>query len=142
MEHEIEVQEDRAKVIEVFADGVLIEIQKSGSCKTCAISGVCGGPNRSFTHRIKTDLPLEKGDIIEISISSGVKLLSSFIVFILPIFFMILFYFLAKFLFELSENFAILLSFSSLLLSGVAIYLLDKKFARKIHFEIIGKVKK
>jgi len=141
MENNIVEQEDRAKVIDLFPGGVVIEIEKSGSCNSCAISGVCGGADSSFVHRLKTDMKLDLGDIIEISISSGVKLLSSFIVFILPILSMILFYFIAKFAIKLPENFAILISFVGLLLSGFAIYILDKKFAKKIHFEIIGRVK-
>jgi positive regulator of sigma E activity len=140
MENKIEAIEDRAKVLEVYEGEVLIEIQKSGSCKSCAISGVCSGHDKSFTHKLKTDIPLEKGDIIEISISSGIKLLSSFIVFIMPVFAMILFYFVAKSVLAFSENFSILFSFGGLLFSGILIYILDKKFARKIHFEIIGKV--
>jgi positive regulator of sigma E activity len=141
MENKIEAQEDRAEVIEIYEGEILIEIQKSGSCKSCAISGVCGGQDRSFRHRIKTDMKLEKGDIIEVSISSGVKLMSSFIVFIMPVLAMILFYFLAKYAVKLTEDFSILASFCGLLLSGILIYILDKKFASKIHFEIIGKVK-
>jgi len=140
MENNAVEQKDRARVIELFNGGVVIEIEKSGSCDSCAISGVCAGTDRSFTHRLKTEMDLKLGEVIEISISSGVKLLSSFIVFILPVLSMILFYFIAKFAVKLPENFAILVSFTGLLLSGLAIYLLDKKFAEHIPFEIIGKV--
>lgn len=140
MENSQEMQGDKATVLEVYDGEILIEIQKSGSCKSCAISGVCGGQDKSFRHRLKTDLELEKGDMIEIAISSGVKLLSSFIVFIFPVLAMILFYLLAKYAVQLTENFSILASFCGLLLSGILIYFIDKKFADKIHFEILGKV--
>ncbi len=140
MEISQEMQGDKATVLEVYDGEILIEIQKGGSCKSCAMSGVCGGQDKSFRHRLKTDLELEKGDIIEVTISSGVKLLSSFIVFIFPVLAMILFYLLAKYAVKLPENFSILASFCGLLLSGLLIYLIDKKFADKIHFEILGKV--
>ena len=140
MENSQEMQGDKATVLEVYDGEILIEIQKGGSCKSCAMGGGCGGQDKSFRHRLKTDLKLEKGDIIEISISSGVKLLSSFIVFIFPVLAMILFYLLAKYAVQLPENFSILASFCGLLLSGLLIYLIDKKFADKIHFEILGKV--
>jgi len=133
-------QQDRAEVIEVFKGGVVVEMEKSGSCDSCAIHGVCAGSDKTFRHRLKTDMPLKKGDLLELTISSEIKILSSFVVFILPVLSMILFYFLAKFALGVSENFSILISFAGLLLSGIFIYVLDKKFADKIKFEIIRKV--
>lgn len=141
MDNKHEMLEDTARVIATYDGAILIEIQKSGSCKSCAMSGICGGQDRSFRHRLKTEMPFKKGDLIEVSISSGVKLMSSFIVFIMPVLAMILFYFLAKYAIRLPEDFSILASFGGLLISGILIYLLDKKFANKVHFEIIGKVK-
>jgi len=133
-------QQDRAEVIEVFKGGVVVEMAKSGNCDSCAIHGVCAGSDKNFRHRLKTDMPLKKGDLLELTISSEIKILSSFVVFILPVLSMILFYFLAKFALGVSENFSILISFAGLLLSGIFIYVLDKKFADKIKFEIIRKV--
>ena len=141
MTNEIELKGERALVLEVLKGEILIEIQKGSSCDSCAIHGVCSGQNRTFQHRIKTDGKFEKGDIIEVNISSGVKLMSSFIVFILPVIAMIAFYFIVRYAIELSENFAILASFGGLLLSGGLIYLLDKIYADKVHFEVMGKVK-
>ena len=140
MEINPESRGERATVIEVKNGEVLIEIEQGGSCDSCAIHGVCSGQNRSFQHRIKTDMKLEKGDIIEVEISSGVKLLSSFLVFIMPVLFMILFYFVARYAVKLPENFAILASFCGLLISGLVIYFADKRFAVKVHFEVTGKV--
>ncbi len=135
----MEVQEDIAVVKEINDHIATIQIKKTDSCKSCSLKGVCGPASKPVEHQTKTDLELKTGDLVKVYISPGVKLLSSFVVFIFPIFVMIIFYFLGKILIK-SENPAILLSIFGLLISGIFIYFIDKKYAKKIHFEIVEKV--
>ena len=138
----MEYQEDIA-IVKEYKNGIaLVEIQKSEACNSCSMNKVCMGKDKSFLHNITTDMQLEIGDLVKIYISPGVKIFSSFIIFIFPVLSMIFFYFSGKYIFKLTENFSILLSFAGLFLSGVIIYIIDKKYSKKIHFEIVEKVEK
>ncbi len=137
---EIIDREDLGRVKEIDGKFAIVEMIKSGSCDSCAIHGFCGAGNKAVHHRIKTDIKLQAGDTVQVFIAPELKILSSFILFILPIIVMIGFYFLGK-QFLNSEGKVIITSFIGLLLSGLAIFIIDKKFAaKKIKFEILEKV--
>ena len=134
--------EDLAVVKEIKDGFIFIEMQTSESCNKCAMHGVCQGMDKKLQHKIKTDMELSEGDFIRVQVSASMRVFSSFIIFIFPILSMLLFYGLGKYLFRFSENFSILLSFAGLVLSGITIYFIDKKYTEKIIFKIIEKVKK
>ncbi len=133
-------QEDIAVVTAVKGRSVTVEIMPGGGCKDCSMGHVCGAQGKKIQHQIKTDLNLAVGDQVKIFVSPGVKLLSSLVIFILPIFDLILFYCIAKFVFLLSENFSIVIGLVGFLLSGILIKVLDKIYAEKINFEILEKI--
>jgi len=134
--------EDLAIVKEIKDGFVVLEMQSSESCDKCAIHGICQGMDKKIQHNIKTDIELSKGDLIRVQVSASIRIFSSFIVFIFPILSMLLFYSLGRYLFRFSENFSILFSFTGLILSGITIYFIDKKYTEKIKFKIIEKVGK
>lgn len=134
--------EDLAVVKEINDGFVFIEMQTSGSCDKCAMHGICHGMDKKLQHKIKTDMELNEGDLIRVQVSASMRVFSSFIIFIFPILAMLLFYGLGKYLFRFSENFSILFSFAGLILSGITIYFIDKKYTEKIIFKIIEKVEK
>ena len=137
----MEYVEDRAKIISVNKNKVTFEMINNGSCKSCGMQGICGTKNNPILHTTYSDLDLKKDDIVKVHLSSGVKILSAFILFLFPILSMILFYALAKYAFLWKEDFAILFSVFGLILSGVFIFIFDKKFSKKVHFEIIEVIK-
>ncbi len=132
--------EDRAVVKEVRGKKVILETMKSGACDSCAAHALCAGQDRCVEIVTESDIPLKKGDIVNIEISAGIKLFSSFIIFVFPILVMFAAYFISKMLLSLSENFSVLITILSLLPSIVIIRILDKKYAKKVHFEIIKKI--
>jgi positive regulator of sigma E activity len=132
--------EDIGIVTNVKKNVATVEIQKGGGCKSCSVSGICGGNEKTVVHKIQTDLELKEGDRVRLFVSSGVKLFSSFIVFIFPILMMIVFYLAGKYILSFNENFSILFSILGILVSGILIYIIDKKYANKIHFEIAEKI--
>jgi positive regulator of sigma E activity len=134
------VQEDIGIVTNIKNRIATVEIQKGGGCKSCSVSGICGGNDKTVTHKIQTELELQVGDKVRLFVSSGVKLFSSFIVFIFPILTMIIFYLLGKYILSFSENISILFSVTGILISGILIYIIDKKYANKLHFEIEEKI--
>jgi len=137
-----DIIEDTAKIVSVDGKKVSFQMINNGSCKSCSMNGVCGTNNNPITHQSITDLKVQVGDVVKVFLSAETKILSAFILFIIPILSMILFYLLGKLTLNLSEDFSILLSVFGLLLSGVAIYFIDKIYQKKVHFEILEVIKK
>ena len=136
----MEIIEDIAVVQEVRVGKVQVKLPESVSCDTCAIKGFCHPNDKLKCHWIDTDLSFKVGDKVRIFISPAIRIVSSFIVFLFPIILMLIFYLMIKYLFSASENLAILGSILSLGISGLLIFFLDKKWGKKIKFEIIEKL--
>lgn len=132
--------EDIAVVRKVEDHIVHVEVERSGSCEGCAVSGICNVNNKTILHKIKTDLKLKIGDRIQVNIAPSLRVFSSFVVFIIPILTMLSFYLISKYLFIFSEDLSIVISMFGLLLSGLFIYIIDKMFANKLNFKIIKKL--
>lgn len=133
-------EQEIAVVREIVAGGVIVEMIPNGSCDSCAAHGICGSGNKDVRHHIITELPLAIGDHVEVYIEPGIRILSSFLVFIFPIIDMVIFYVVAKIVFHLAELPAIGISMLGLLFSGIIIKLVDKKTANRLRFQIVGKV--
>jgi positive regulator of sigma E activity len=136
------IQEDLATVKETGNGFVLVEMIRSGSCESCGLSGLCHGQDRSITHKIQTKSHFEIGDQVRVELAPSVRIKSSLLVFIFPILSLLLFFILARYALQLSEPISILISFAGLILSGVIIYLIDKKMADAINFTIIERIGK
>jgi positive regulator of sigma E activity len=132
--------EDIAIVREIKDNIVQVEVERTGSCDGCAVSGICNSNEKTILHTIKTDQQLVLGDRVKVDIAPSLRVLSSFIVFIFPIIVMISFYLISKFLFNFNEDPSIVISMFGLLLSGLFIFLIDKRFANKLSFKIIKKL--
>ena len=132
--------EDIAIVRKIEENNIQVEIERTGSCEGCAVSGMCNSNNKIILHKIKTDLKLKIGDKVQVNIAPSLRVFSSFVVFIIPIITMLSFYLISKYLFKLSEDLSIVFSLLGLLLSGLFIYLIDKKLANKLSFKITKKL--
>jgi len=128
-------------VKEVHDDQVLVEVKRKGSCKNCSVNMLCMANANKATFLIdKPSYELSCGDEVLLEISPADRIFSSLIIFIFPILTMILFYFVVRYLFGLSENIAIFSSILGLLFSGICIKIIDKKTADKISIKITGKI--
>ena len=126
-----------ATVKAITDNHIFVEMEQSSSCESCAMGGICHTNGKSVTHKIKTDLEVEISDKLQVEVSPKLRVLSSFIIFIFPIFTMIIFYLTAKFGLNFKEDFAIVISLFGLLFSGLVIYFIDKKYADKLELKII-----
>ena len=132
--------EDIAIVRKIEENIVQVEIERTGSCEGCAVSGICNSNDKTIIHKIKTDLKLKIGDRVQVNIAPSLRVFSSFVVFIIPILTMLSFYLISKYLFTFNEDLSIVISMFGLLLSGLFIYIIDKKFANKLNFKITKKL--
>ena len=135
-------QEDLAVVKEVHPHFILVEMQRGEACASCGLHGFCHTADNPVTHKIYTEETYRVGDLFQIEISAGVRIVTSLLVFLVPILLMILFYTVARFALNFSDSLAIPISFGGLLLSGLIIAVIDKKYGRKVNFEIKNKVEK
>jgi len=133
----VENLEDIAVVKETGEDYVLVEMMRTGACDTCAMTGLCHGHDKSIKHKIITDNEYSIGDKVKIDISANLRVASSLFIFLFPVLMMILFYSLSRYVFIFADGISILISFAGLIISGFTIYLVDKKVAKKLKFEII-----
>jgi len=132
--------EDLGRVVKVEGEYAVVEMIKGAGCDSCAMHGFCGSGDKTVQHRIKTDIVLKPNDTVKVFVAPQFRILSSFILFIIPILAMIGFYFVGSAIFG-TEGRSILTSLAGLLLCTYGIYLFDKKYAsRKIKFEILGKI--
>jgi positive regulator of sigma E activity len=129
-----------ATVKHVAGNEVTLEVEKKGACKSCAINMLCMGSENKTVFTLKSNLDLKAGDRVRLHISTGSRLLSSFVVFIFPIIVMVCFYFMARYMFSLKEDYAIISSIFGLLLSGLLIKIIDIKLADKIDVKIIERI--
>ena len=132
--------EDIAVVRKSEGNFVQVEVERTGSCEACAVSGICNANDKTILHKIKTDLKLKIGDKVQVNIAPSLRVFSSFVVFIIPILTMLSFYLISKYLFTFSEDLSIVISMFGLLLSGLFIYIIDKIFANKLSFKITKKL--
>jgi positive regulator of sigma E activity len=140
MNDDFEVTEDMALVKAVNGRKVTVEMQRNPGCSSCRAHSLCIGTDRPPTHVLDTDVPLRVGDRVKVGVSPGVKMMSSFMLFIFPLLMMFLFYGAAKLGCRWSEDLSILCSLGGLLISGVLVKVFDRKYAKKIHFEILEKI--
>lgn len=134
----MDIIEDIAVVEEVSAGKVKVSLPQTDSCKSCAVHGFCHA-TEAEGHWVETDLPLQQGDKVKMFIAPGLRIASSFIIFLLPVIMMLVFYLVSKYLISLSENLCILISILSLGVSGFLIWQLDKIWGKKVKYEIVGK---
>jgi len=127
--HNINNDYELAKVIKVDAKYIYVERVIEGSCKNCAMHGLCGS-KKSPELRFVNDNRFETGEEVLLKISTNSRIVSSLVIFILPAFLMIAFYYLAKSFLNYTEEMSIAISFGSLIVSFILIFIIDRIFSK------------
>jgi len=120
---------DVATVTAVNIKFVTVEIKRSGGCKSCSVSSLCFGKDKTISWDIETDMDLNIGDKVELLIAPQSRILASLLVFLVPILALLGGYYLT--LTWLGESYAVVGGFGLLLLSFVFIWLLDKRIGKQ-----------
>ncbi len=133
MEHE------HGTVLRKRNDTVIIKMEIGEQCETCAAKGSCisiGGENERHLELIYRK-PIRAGDRVTIGYEPSSRIISAFLVFIVPILFLIFGYSIGSILFE-SEGSAILMSFAGLAISFIFIKIISKSL--ETHQSFIPKI--
>ncbi|MDP8314592.1 MAG: SoxR reducing system RseC family protein [Candidatus Celaenobacter antarcticus] len=123
---------DVGTVVEIQNGFAIVEYSRSDACNTCKLKPFCfqrGGDVNTLT--MKNELNVKKGDKIQFEISPQMRILSSFLVFILPIIFMIGSYFLCKSAIGLSESISIIVSLVSIAVAFILVKIIDGQIKKK-----------
>ncbi|MCB5251374.1 MAG: SoxR reducing system RseC family protein [Candidatus Cloacimonadaceae bacterium] len=126
-------------LVTAMADGIAsVEVLRGGGCSSCSLHGICFSKNTPAVFQIQTELPLQVGDEVELSISAEGRVLASLLVFGMPVLFLMLGFWIAnRFLAELPS---IILAFSAMVLSFFIIKLFDRRWEQKFKIEIMRKL--
>jgi len=123
---------DVGTVVDIQNGFAVVEYSRTDACNTCKLKAFCfqkSGDVNTLT--MKNELNVKKGDKIQFEISAQIRILSSFLVFILPIIFMIGSYFLCKSAVGLSENISIIISLVSIVAAFIVVKIIDGQIKKK-----------
>ncbi len=123
---------DVGTVVDIQKGLAVVEYSRSDACNTCKLKAFCfqkGGDITKLT--MKNILNVKKGDKVQFEISPQMRMLSSFLVFILPVIFMIGSYFLCKSAINLSEKVSIIISLISIVVAFIIVKIIDGQIKKK-----------
>ena len=123
---------DVGRVVDIQNGLAVVEYSRSDACNTCKLKAFCfqkGGDVNKLT--MKNNLNVKKGDMIQFEISPQMRMFSSFLVFILPVVFMIGSYFLCRSAIGLSENISIVVSLISIAVAFIIVKIIDDQIKKK-----------
>ncbi len=126
--------EDVGIVTAVNGSTVSVEMQRGGGCKSCAMRGMCFAKNTPAIFNIETTMPLEPGDNVILEVSPKARILSSLLIFILPIVFLGIGYAIASVFF--TELVAALIGIAFLGLGFGMIHFVDKLIGKDLSVTI------
>ncbi len=134
----MEEQQDVGTVVYVKGRNVSVEVVRGGGCKSCSMRGMCFGNNTPAVFDLVTDMELKEGDRVALEISPGIRVLSSLLVFAVPLAFLFGGFLLANV--WLQELPSIGIAFAITALSFLLIRLIDKKLGGQLQVRIERKL--
>lgn len=123
---------DVGTVVDIQKGLAVVEYSRSDACNTCKLKAFCfqkGGDVTKLT--MKNILNVKKGDKVQFEISPQMRMLSSFLVFILPVIFMIGSYFVCKSAINLTEKVSIIISLISIVVAFIIVKIIDGQIKKK-----------
>lgn len=114
MKFQEEPKFEKGKVLETKNDFVTVEVKRSFECEGCNLESFCMKGNEDKTQfEIANTLEAKKNDLVTFELNPRSRVLSSFLIFIMPLIILCMIYFITKNLLSFSENIAIVLSIAA-----------------------------
>lgn len=108
-----------------------VNMEMHSACKSCGSKGFCFAGDKPILLKVINTLNAKVGDRVEIDVSSGVKLGSGFILFIIPVIFLIAGYAFGMYITESeNETGGIVGAVSGLILSFILQFILNRIFGK------------
>lgn len=136
--HELEHNEDVGTVTDIQGEKVKVALIRGSGCKSCSLNGFCFSKNTAAEFILDTQIPLQVGDRVQLEISAASRILSSLLIFLLPVLLLFGGYGIGTIFW--GELLAILTGFIFFALSFFIISMVDKRFGKKLLVRIVAKV--
>ena len=117
------------KVVEINADMAKIEVDKVSACDMCENAAHCVEKCKKVYATASNTVNAEVGDTVEIETETGMVLLNSVLVFLVPVLLAIGAYFLSNLFF--GENVSVVITFFTLVFSICAFCFVLNKISKK-----------
>ncbi len=129
---------DVAVVKEVIPNGVIVEVERSGGCKSCALNSLCYDKDKKVIWEIETELDLEAGDRVELTIAPQARVFASILVFLVPIIGLFTGYIVFSCI--IASSYGIGGAFFMMLASFLGVWFVDKKIGKRVAAKIGRKI--
>lgn len=126
-------------VKEIKGNSLYVAVNQQSSCSTCSSKSSCfsSGRNEMLVEVISDKAAdYSIGDTVELRASNKIGYIAVFYAYVLPLFLLVVFLFGSIKLFNAGEVMAISLSFASLLVYYLILYMFRNKLKNKINFEL------
>ncbi|HCM14901.1 MAG: SoxR reducing system RseC family protein [Candidatus Cloacimonadales bacterium] len=133
-----EEPQDTGLVTAVNGSTVFVELQRGDGCKACAMHGLCFSKGKAAILELESSLQLAEGDLVELDVSPGGRVLASLLIFVVPIIFLFLGFLIANLF--LNELISIMFAFAFMAFSFFIIRLCDKRWGKRLKIEIVRKL--
>ena len=132
---------EQTGIVEECVDGMAkVKITRSSACgDSCAACGMC--PGRETVIEAKNTCGAAKGDTVLLNMSSGKVLNAAFLAYIVPVILLVLGCVIGDYIFK-SENMGILSGFALMIVSFIAMHILDKRLKSRYSPTIAGVVRR
>lgn len=127
---------ETGQIISIHEGFAEIKMNAKGSCPSCSASGMChvsGTANRQIRLPLN-GLSVSNGDFVEIETPARSLLSAAFLIFIFPLLFSALAYYMTI-RWTQSQEWALLGFFGCFIISEILVMLLDRWFGRRAFFE-------
>ena len=124
--------EDLGTVIEVEGEKIRVEVVRSANCKTCSMQSFCFGLNKPAVFEVESELELKPGDKVELEIAPASRIISSLLIFGLPILCLFLGYFIGNIWLE--ELPSICIALAATAFSYIILKIIDRKLEKRYRF--------
>ncbi|MCB5246624.1 MAG: SoxR reducing system RseC family protein [Candidatus Cloacimonetes bacterium] len=131
-------QEDIGTVVSVRGKLVKVELVRGSGCKSCSLRGMCFGRNTPAVFELESDLELVPGDRVQLMIAPSTRVLTSLMVFGLPLLCLFAGYLIGSL--WLAELPSIGIAFAATALSFFIMRKIDKKFGNRLQVRIGSKI--
>lgn len=131
-------QEDIGTVVSVRGKLVKVELVRGSGCKSCSLRGMCFGRNTPAVFELESDLELVPGDRVQLMIAPSTRVLTSLMVFGLPLLCLFAGYLIGSL--WLAELPSIGIAFAATALSFFIMRKIDKKFGNRLQVRIGRKI--
>ncbi len=128
---------DKGVVIKIDAQFAYINMRLNSSCKSCSGRGICFAGDKPLPLKVINNFDLRVGDQVEVEMQPATRLVSAFLLFILPLIFLATGYILGIKV-KNQELYGIIGSIIGLSVSFILLKIINSKAEKSLEFKPVS----